>query len=679
MNFRHLLLAAILGLSACNGSETSKKEKEADSTFSDLANAKAELEKVNAQVSALQVKLRDGLSAVTMAQVDYDRLVKEAAAEAIKRDAASKELVRLAGEDGKGGAIKNATDDLLKLQGAADIAANTLKSAQDELAILKGNGKGSIFEAEDALKKLTGDKGTLTEATKTLEDRKSALLKLIGDPTKDDIGDITRAKATLDRLIGENGKGGEVGDAEKKLAGLKKDIETTRKSLELATQTLETLQGKDGKGGDIAGAQKKLADLGVELDTARQDLATARDEWKWLRGDDGKGGEIALEQKKLDDLIKLAGDKAEEIRKAGLELDGIKLEAKTITDAATLDAARIRAQAAFDAGRFDDAGKFLTDAGLNDEAIELYKKAGKNEKAGDLLAATGKSEEAIEQYKKAGKIDKAAALLTAAGKLEDAYRLFAPEDKVITDANPYGAATNGSIALEDVDETPSVKRHSMQLDGKTVWFTAKAGHLVAYAQKDKNNPDAKRDPQAAVFYMSYTRDDLPKETRPVTFFFNGGPGESSIWLHLGAWAPWRLKVDQPNVPANTNINPPKSYPFVDNPESLLDKTDLVFVDPIGAGFSQAISSDVKAHVNRDFWGVDADAKVMRDFVTRYINVNNRQSSPKYLYGESYGGGVRVPVLANLLIDAGTENFDKDMSGKPAGTYRIHAALSDPGL
>ena len=111
------------------------------------------------------------------------------------------------------------------------------------------------------------------------------------------------------------------------------------------------------------------------------------------------------------------------------------MDGKATTDKATLDAARILSQAAFDAGRFDDAGKFLTDAGLNDEAIELYKKAGKNEKAGDLLAAAGKSEEAIEQYKKAGSVDKAAALLTAAGKLEDAYKLYAPEDKRVDDSN----------------------------------------------------------------------------------------------------------------------------------------------------------------------------------------------------------------------------------------------------
>ena len=655
MNFRYLLLAAVLGLSACNGSDSSTKNNEAESTFSDLANAKAELEKVNAQVSALQVKLRDGLSAVMIAQADHDRLVKEAAAEAIKRDAATKELVRLAGEDGKGGAVKAATDELARLTADGDEAGKTLKTSQDRLAVLKGDGKGSILEAEVALKKLSVDKDTLTEATKTLADRQADLLKLEGDPKTGDIGDIARAKATLDRLIGEDGKGGEVGDADNKLTKLKIDIETAKEDLKLAAQTLETLQGKDGSGGDIAAARKTLADLGIELDTARQDLATARDKWKRLRGEDGKSGEIAAEQKKLDDLIKLAADKAEEIKAADLELGRIKLDGKAVTDKATLDAARIRSQAAFDAGRFDDAGKFLTDAELNDEAIELYKKA--------------------------GKIDKAAELLTSAGKLEDAYRLYAPEDYVKEDKNAYKSGSTTTIAFDKVDEIPSVKRHSIQLDGKTIWLTARAGHLIAYAQKDRTKPEAKRDPQAAVFYMSYTRDDLPKDKRPVMFFFNGGPGEASIWMHLGAFGAKRVKLDQPNVPATAKSGRYLDYPFLDNPGSLVDKADLVFVDPVGNGYSHAITSGIAMHKDEDFWGVDVDAKVMRDFITRYINVNNRQSSPKYLYGESYGGGIRVPILTKLLLDAGTTNYEEDKSGNPAVVLTgsvFHSPILDIG-
>ena len=749
MNFRYLLLAAILGLSACNGSDSSTNKKEADSTFSDLADAKAELEKVNAQkeagerdkivlageIAALEARqeelrsaigsaaaelnrlqgedgkggeiatqkayladlisqadrkvadietakqtlvqlgsIADKSSAIGLAKSSYDKLVEDTETKTEELNKATELLEKLQGNDGKGGSIKEARDRLIALEGedgkggSIKIATDSLADLNAKLAILNGKGEGSIFEAQEKLKELkgdgtTGNPGAIALAQNELEERRTALLDLTGDGTDKNPGEIAKATKELVDLVGEDGKGGKVADARKTLADVDGQIATARETLKSAQEALETLQGKDGKGGDIAAARKTLDTLSADIKTAQDELAAAQEAWKKLAGDDGKGGEIALEQKKLADLIEQAANKAEDIRKAGLELERIKVDGKATTDKATLDAARILSQAAFDAGRFDDAGTFLTAAGLNDEAIELYKKAGKNEKAGDLLAAAGKSEEAIEQYKKAGSVDKAAALLTAAGKLEDAYKLYAPEDKSVDDSNPYGEDANGSVAFDKIDETPSVKRHSMQLGGKTVWFTAKAGHLIAYGQKDKNNPDAKRDPQAAVFYMSYTRDDMPKETRPVTFFFNGGPGESSIWLHLGAWAPWRLKVDQPNVPADAKSGPPKSYPFVGNPETLLDKSDLVFVDPIGSGYSQAISSDVKKHINKDFWGVDADAKIMRDFITRYSNTNKRQTSPKYLFGESYGGGIRVPVLTKMLIDAGTEGFEGEKAGK----------------
>ena len=176
------------------------------------------------------------------------------------------------------------------------------------------------------------------------------------------------------------------------------------------------------------------------------------------------------------------------------------------------------------------------------------------------------------------------------------------------------------------------------------------------AQKDKDNPEAKRDPQAAVFYMSYTRDDLPKDKRPVIFFFNGGPGEASIWMHLGALAPKRIKLDQPNVPPNAKAAIPRAFRSSAIPKRCSTSRISSLSIRSGSGYSQAITSDIKNHIDKDFWGVDADAKIMRDFITRYSNMNNRQTSPKYLFGESYGGGIRVPVLTKMLIDAGTEGF-----------------------
>ncbi|WP_271899343.1 S10 family serine carboxypeptidase-like protein [Candidatus Phyllobacterium onerii] len=234
----------------------------------------------------------------------------------------------------------------------------------------------------------------------------------------------------------------------------------------------------------------------------------------------------------------------------------------------------------------------------------------------------------------------------------------APADAVLEDKNTYSGAIDASLELAMVSEAPAVKNHQMTLkNGETISYTARAGHLIAYAPHDRKAPEQK-DAQASIFYMAYTREDLPKENRPVTFFWNGGPGSASIWLHLGSWAPKRLKTGIPNIPKEYFSAKPGNMPLIDNLETLLDKTDLVFVDPVGTGLSQAIAP----HLNAEFWGMEVDARINRDFVTRFVNFYNRQSSPKYLYGESYGG-IRVPVTANLLEAAGTSNFEPDKSGK----------------
>jgi carboxypeptidase C (cathepsin A) len=232
-----------------------------------------------------------------------------------------------------------------------------------------------------------------------------------------------------------------------------------------------------------------------------------------------------------------------------------------------------------------------------------------------------------------------------------------PPDGIVEDKTLYSGAIDANVDISLVSETPSVKNHEMTIKGKTVKYTARAGHLIAYAPSDPKDP-AKKDAQAAIFYMAYTRDDLPKENRPVTFFFNGGPGSASVWLHLGSWAPKRLKTSIPNIPKEFYAAKPQSMPWIDNEETLLDKTDLVFLDPTGTGLSTAIAP----HTNVDFWGMDVDARIDVDFITRYINYYNRQSSPKYIYGESYGG-IRAPIMANLMEAAGTTNFEPDPSGK----------------
>src|SRR5207237_437217 len=165
--------------------------------------------------------------------------------------------------------------------------------------------------------------------------------------------------------------------------------------------------------------------------------------------------------------------------------------------------------------------------------------------------------------------------------------------------------------------------------------TATAGHLVATEPRTGQA-------QASMFYVAYTAEGVDGATRPITFFYNGGPGSASAWLHLGSFGPKRLAA---NAPAIDTAQP---FPLVDNEESLLDTTDLVFIDAVGAGLSEAIAP----FTNRSFWGVDADAAVFRNFVLRYLAVNGRAGSPTFLFGESYGT-TRSAVLANLLEMAGT--------------------------
>ena len=200
------------------------------------------------------------------------------------------------------------------------------------------------------------------------------------------------------------------------------------------------------------------------------------------------------------------------------------------------------------------------------------------------------------------------------------------------DPNSYSTAAGASLSTPN--EIASVTRHSLALGGSTVAYTATAGHLTA--------SDSANAPEVSFFYVAYTADGAPAATRPVTFLFNGGPGSATVWLHLGSWAPKRLVT---GVPATTQTAP---FPYVDNTESLIDTTDLVFVDAVGTGLSEAIAP----HTNQTYWGVDADAGVMRDFILRYLAANGRAASPLFVYGESYGT-VRAPVVARLLETGGT--------------------------
>ncbi|RQP22503.1 peptidase S10 [Albitalea terrae] len=203
----------------------------------------------------------------------------------------------------------------------------------------------------------------------------------------------------------------------------------------------------------------------------------------------------------------------------------------------------------------------------------------------------------------------------------------------LTDSTVYSTSASASLSACAVEAAAATK-HSITLGGTPLAYTATAGHLVA------RDPGTNAE-EASFFYVAYTADGANPATRPVTFFYNGGPGSASIWLHLGSFGPKRLVTGDPAT------NAPTPFPLVDNAETLLDVSDLVFVDAIGTGYSEAISPNT----NQSFWGVDKDAAAFRDFIVRYLAANGRNASPKFLFGESYGT-TRTGVLSHLMETAG---------------------------
>ncbi|HEX7253087.1 MAG TPA: hypothetical protein VF376_09420 [Thermoanaerobaculia bacterium] len=174
-------------------------------------------------------------------------------------------------------------------------------------------------------------------------------------------------------------------------------------------------------------------------------------------------------------------------------------------------------------------------------------------------------------------------------------------------------------AKESPGPESSVTQHTVTIGGAVVNYTATAGTLIVRNEKDE--------PWASIGYTAYVRKDGGAAARrPITFAYNGGPGSSSIWLHMGALGPRRI------VTADATATAPPPYQVVDNAYSLLDKTDIVMIDPVGTGFSRAVG-DAK---DKDFWGTDPDIESVSRFIKQYISDNGRWNSPKYLLGESYG-------------------------------------------
>jgi len=211
----------------------------------------------------------------------------------------------------------------------------------------------------------------------------------------------------------------------------------------------------------------------------------------------------------------------------------------------------------------------------------------------------------------------------------------------VSDTRTYDPLGTGSLKLSEAVEQSARSKHEMPLNGTRLSYVSTVGHL------NVSDPDASEGPKARMFYTAYTVEGGSPD-RPVTFLYNGGPGSSSIWLHLASFGPNRMDVTAPNYYSDANASGvAPQFGFVDNAESLLATTDVVFVDAIGTGYSQA----VEPKTNKDFWAVDEDAAAFRDFVMRYLTVNNRVGKPFYLAGESYGGP-RTAILSRLLAERG---------------------------
>jgi carboxypeptidase C (cathepsin A) len=177
---------------------------------------------------------------------------------------------------------------------------------------------------------------------------------------------------------------------------------------------------------------------------------------------------------------------------------------------------------------------------------------------------------------------------------------------------------------------------SVTVGGRSIPYTATAGTIELQ--------DAAGAASCSMFYTAFTEDGVSdRDRRPVTFLYNGGPGSSTIWLRMGSFAPKRV------VTADATHNLPPPYQLVDNGYSLIDKTDLVFIDAPGTGFSRIAA----ASKPKDFYGVDQDARAFKQFVERYLTNNHRWNSPKFLFGESYGT-TRSAVLSNLLQQDGVD-------------------------
>ena len=212
--------------------------------------------------------------------------------------------------------------------------------------------------------------------------------------------------------------------------------------------------------------------------------------------------------------------------------------------------------------------------------------------------------------------------------------------------------TDAEVATAPILEVRKVTHHQAVIGGKTVAYTATAGTLTVRDDEGK--------PILSQFYVAYTVDGA---NRPVTFLYNGGPGSSTLWLHMGSLGPVRVATDSPQATHNA------PFAIVNNNDSLLDKSDLVFLDAPGAGFSRPLG-DTKLAA---FWGTDPDIDAFARGVERYLTIYDRWNSPKFIFGESYGT-TRSGGLAYRLQEDGVQ-----LNGVVILSSILNYGRRDPGF
>ena len=248
------------------------------------------------------------------------------------------------------------------------------------------------------------------------------------------------------------------------------------------------------------------------------------------------------------------------------------------------------------------------------------------------------------------KLTRSIAVLVAVSCAHPVAALAAPTPAAPSAARPDEAKpgeAKGDAKPDELKPEEKTSRGSVTAGGRRIDYTAVAGTLVVHPKGADDNPpeppppgdkgERPVPPAAAMSYVAYFQTGADS-ARPVMFLYNGGPGSATVWLHMGAFGPRRV------VTAEDSHTPAAPYRLVDNAYSLLDVSDLVFIDAPGTGFGKMVGKDK----DKAFWGVDPDADAFADFITQFLSKYGRWNSPKYLFGESYGT-TRSAVLARVLL------------------------------